>query len=45
MSATSSSAAPPPPPCWCGDAGEHAQTTDHEYTPAQGIESEAHDAW
>jgi hypothetical protein len=47
MSETPTAAPPPPPPCWCGDAdaGEHAQTTDHEYTPAQGIESEAHDAW
>jgi hypothetical protein len=33
-----------PPPCWCGSSADH-QTADHEYTPAQGIESEAHDAW
>jgi hypothetical protein len=36
---------PAPPPCWCGDADEHAQSADHDYAPAQGIESEAHDAW
>jgi hypothetical protein len=34
------------PPCWCGDAiADHPQAADHPYTPAGGIEAEAHDAW
>ena len=41
---------PPPPPCWCGQPGtDHATSTpsatDHPYAPADGTESEAHDAW
>jgi hypothetical protein len=34
------------PPCWCGEAiADHPQTADHPYTPASGVEAEAHDAW
>jgi hypothetical protein len=37
---------PSPPPCWCGrTATDHTPAADHDYTPAQGIESEAYDAW
>jgi hypothetical protein len=37
---------PPPPPCWCGRLlADHTATTTHDYAPAQGVESEAYDAW
>jgi hypothetical protein len=43
---TAVSAAPLPPPCWCGrNATDNPAAVDHDYTPAQGIESEAHNAW
>jgi MFS family permease len=33
-----------PPPCWCGrTSSDH--TAGHDYAPAAGVESEAHDAW
>ncbi|HZD70199.1 MAG TPA: hypothetical protein VFA45_15285 [Actinomycetes bacterium] len=36
----------PPPPCWCGgSASDHPSAADHDYAPAWGTESEAHDAW
>jgi hypothetical protein len=35
-----------PPPCWCGRVlTEHTPRTNHEYAPAQGVESEAYEAW
>ena len=40
-----------PPPCWCGQRWQaHEQPgsdvpPDHEYIPADGIESETFDAW
>lgn len=47
----------PPPPCWCGQSCQaheepaaHPEPArggppDHQYVPADGIESEAFDAW
>jgi len=36
----------PPPPCWCGRVLiDHTPQTSHDYAPAQGVESEAYDAW
>ena len=39
----------PPPPCWCGQRWQAHERSDaapdHEYIPADGIESEAFDAW
>ncbi len=44
--ATPSPVAPPPPPCWCGHSlTDHSPAAGHDYAPAQGIESEAYDAW
>lgn len=42
--------APSPPPCWCGQprqnhTSDHTPPADHDYAPAQGVESEAYDAW
>jgi hypothetical protein len=37
----------PPPPCWCGrswQAHEDASAV-HQYVPADGLESEAYEAW
>ncbi|HZC99742.1 MAG TPA: hypothetical protein VFA46_05980 [Actinomycetes bacterium] len=40
--------APSPPPCWCGQSSkdhDYASKAGHDYAPAQGVESEAYDAW
>jgi hypothetical protein len=37
----------PPPPCWCGRSWQaHEDVCPvHQYVPADGLESEAFDAW
>lgn len=36
-----------PPPCWCGQSWQahDDEPPDHQYLPADGIDSEAFDAW
>jgi hypothetical protein len=45
MLAPQPAVAPLPPPCWCGRASSDHPTADHDYTPWEGVESEAYDAW